>query len=155
MILFFFQATDKDADAMIEDNDADASEVKASYVGSLSDPAVKNLPSHIGPKIRHKNPKISRKVLQKQEKDRRNPKKNRKRMAMQSAEQASEAPAPKKVRESVPTQPKPAKPKSEKKLRKLRKEAESEKKFNSLVASYKSRLMSSENIQQKSKWFES
>ena len=153
MLLFQKKNDVDDADDVPIDDDA--IEAKPRFVGSLSDPAVKNLPSHLGPKIRHKNPKISRKVLQKQENDRRNPKKNRKRMARESVDHVSEAPAPKKVRDSVPVQPKATKPKSEKKLRRLRKEAESEKKFNSLVQSYKSRLMSAENVQQKSKWFDS
>ena len=121
---------------------------KPRFVGSLSNPSVKTLPSHIGPKIRHKNPKISRKALQKQEKDQKNPKKNRKRLAREMSEQVSEAPEPKKIRKSEP------KPKSQKKLKKQRQEAQDEKKFNTLVANYKSRLLASENVQKKSKWFD-
>ena len=117
-------------------------------MGSLSNPSVKTLPSHIGPKIRHKNPKISRKALQKQEKDQKNPKKNRKRLAREMSEQVSEAPEPKKIRKSEP------KPKSQKKLKKHRQEAQDEQKFNTLVANYKSRLLASENVQKKSKWFD-
>ena len=117
---------------------------KPRFVGSLSNPSVKTLPSHIGPKIRHKNPKISRKALQKQEKDQ----KNRKRLAREMYEQVSEAPEPKKIRKLEP------KPKSQKKLKKHRQEAQDEQKFNTLVANYKSRLLASENVQKKSKWFD-
>jgi hypothetical protein len=135
----------------VNDNEeAEEGDEKPSYAGALSDRAIKTLPSHIGPKIRHKNPKISRKVLQKQEKDKKNPKKNRKRMAKETAEQISEALVPKKSRKSIPE----AKPKSDKKMKRQRREAEDEKKFNSLVQSYKKRLMASENVGQKSKWFD-
>jgi nucleolar protein 4 len=137
---FLFQTSKTD--------EGDVSE-RPEYMGSKSDPSVKKLPSHLGPKIRHKNPTITRKAFSKQEKDKKNPKKNRKREASESAVQYTEAPEPKKARKSSN-----ATRKSEKKVKKVRQEQADEKKFNSLVQSYKSRLMGGAENRQKSKWFE-
>jgi hypothetical protein len=41
-----------------------------------------------------------------------------------------------------------------KKANKLRKEQSDDKKFNSLVQSYKSKLLATQNAVQKSKWFD-
>ena len=124
--------------------------VKPQFMGSKSDPSLKKLPTHLGPKIRHKNPKITRKAMSKQEQDKKNPKKNRKRQANEMSEQQQQAPAeqsaPKKAKKSPKLQ-------SDKKLKKFKQEQSDEKKFNSLVQSYKSRLMAGDG-QQKSKWFE-
>jgi hypothetical protein len=122
--------------------------VKPQFMGSKSDPSLKKLPTHLGPKIRHKNPKITRKGMSKDEQDKKNPKKNRKRQANEMAEQ-QQAPA----EHSAPKKSKSPKLKSEKKLKKFKQEQSDEKKFNSLVQSYKSRLMAGDG-KQKSKWFE-
>ncbi len=143
MILNFLQIN-KEAG----NEDSNVSE-KTEYMGTQSDPAIKKLPSHLGPKIRHKNPKITRRALNKQEKDKKNPKKNRKRISNEmAASQVSEAPQPKQAKKSEP------KPKSDKKLKKIRQDRADEKKFNSLVSSYKARLMAGAGEKQKSKWFE-
>ena len=133
-----------------KDDGAEATEefVKPQFMGSKSDPSLKKLPTHLGPKIRHKNPKITRKAMSKQEQDKKNPKKNRKRQANEMAEQ-QQAPAD----QSAPKKAKTPKLKSDKKLKMFKQEQSDEKKFNSLVQSYKSRLMAGDG-KQKSKWFE-
>merc|ERR1712113_958425 len=48
-------------------------ENRSDFSGSIADPKQKGLPTHSGPKVRHK--KISRKALRKQEQDMKDPKK--------------------------------------------------------------------------------
>lgn len=112
-------------------------------MGSQGDPKVKNLPSHTGPKIRHKTPKISRRDLQRQDKDKKLNKK-RKREIQSSDKVEVDA---KRVKTVAP-------PKSAKKLKQLQADREAEKKFSSLVQSYKTRMMSAEKSNTRSKWFE-
>jgi len=112
-------------------------------MGSQGDPKIKNLPTHVGPKIRHKTPKISRRDMQKQDKSKKLNKKRK--QDFQSSEKAET---------EIKRQKTVAPPKSNKKLNQLKAEKEAEKKFSSLVQSYKTRMMSTEISNSKSKWFE-
>ncbi len=116
---------------------------KPAFMGSQGDPKIKNLPSHTGPKIRHKTPKISRRDLQRQDRDKKLNKKRK--LEIQSSDKASVE--IKRVKTVAP-------PKSAKKLKQIQADREAEKKFSSLVQSYKSRMMSAEKSSAKSKWFE-
>merc|ERR1711874_785553 len=66
-------------------------ENKLNFSGAISDPKQKGLPTHSGPKVRHK--KISRKALRKQEQDMKDPKK-RKRALEEREREAEKMPEP-------------------------------------------------------------
>ncbi|XP_071745483.1 RNA-binding protein 28 [Lepeophtheirus salmonis] len=122
----------------------DSGETVHGFMGSKNDPKQKNLPSHIGPKVRSARPKISRKDL----------KKGAKRKVLE-----------KKIR-TVPIQHKkdktdheennPEKKKKNKKKVKPEtlKELKEEKSFNSLVQNYKTKLLDNyEPMAKRRKWF--
>ena len=112
--------------------------VKSGFTGTISDPKVKTLPKHSGPKIRHDTPKITRKDLRKKEQDRKNPKKRQR---------------PEPLR-SEPEQPqqKKAKNKSERSSKADKKDEKENKAFDKLVNQYKNKF--ADNQQVLKKWFE-
>ena len=125
----------------------DKIEDKPEYMGSVNNPKMRKMPSHTGPKVRH-NPRISRRDIKKQEKDRKDPKK-RKRLAAERQQQQREAtdgePAAKMAKKKPP----------KKKLSKAaKKDFKEEKNFTALVEKYKSKLNSASAIATKQKWFD-
>ena len=128
----------------------DKIEDKPDYLGSVNNPKQRKLPSHTGPKVRH-NPRISRKDIKKQDKERKNPKKRKRTEAagMQPQRQEKGAPA-----DGEPATKK-KRTKSQKKLSKAaKKDFKEEKNFTALVEKYKSKLNSASAIATKQKWFD-
>merc|ERR1719233_2364447 len=119
---------------------------KSECSGMTSDPKQKGLPTHSGPKIRtdKKSNKISRKLLKRQELDRKNPKK-RKILEEKLKVMKDDVPAPK--------QSKKEKRKQKQLSNNAKKEFESEKKFNSLVNQYRSNIKQNDHVVKK--WFDS
>ena len=129
----------------------DKIEDKPDYLGSVNNPKQRKLPSHTGPKVRH-NPRISRKDIKKQDKERKNPKKRKRTEAvgMQPQRQEKDAPAA----DGAPATKK-KRTKSQKKLSKAaKKDFKEEKNFTALVEKYKSKLNSASATATKQKWFD-
>jgi len=130
-------------------------EIKAEFSGAIADPKIKGLPTHSGPKVRHKKEKeagvgkVSRRDLRKQELERKNPKKRK-----QPSEDTNinNAPAPREE----PVAKKSKKEKRNKKPKKVsktqRNEMVEEKSFNAMVNSYKTKLSSAPSVAKK--WFD-
>jgi len=119
-------------------------ENRSDFSGSIADPKQKGLPTHSGPKVRHK--KISRKALRKQEQDMKNPKKRKR--AMEEREREAE-----KTQEPETKKRKKEKRNKPKKISKeQKKDLVEDKKFNALVKSYKHKLNAAPSITKK--WFE-
>lgn len=112
--------------------------VKTGFTGTISDPKVKTLPKHSGPKIRHDTPKITRKDLRKKEQDRKNPKKRQRLEPLRSD----------------PEQPKQKKSKTnpERASKADKKDEKENKAFDKLVNQYKNKF--ADNQQVIKKWFE-
>eukprot|EP00096_Caligus_rogercresseyi_P011696 TRINITY_DN4697_c0_g1_i1.p1 TRINITY_DN4697_c0_g1~~TRINITY_DN4697_c0_g1_i1.p1 ORF type:complete len:472 (+),score=135.57 TRINITY_DN4697_c0_g1_i1:653-2068(+) len=128
----------------------DQSEELESFAGSRKNPKQKNLPSHVGPKVRSGRPKISRKDL----------KKGAKRKALEKKLRVvpKEAPSKVVVSSEAETQEKPKKKKDKKKKRKMNaetlQEMKEEKSFNSMVKNYKAKILGNyEPASKKKKWF--
>ena len=124
----------------------DKIEDKPEYMGSVNNPKMRKMPSHTGPKVRH-NPRISRRDIKKQDKERKNPKKRKRieaeRQQQQQHQEKSEPAA--KVQKKKP----------QKKLSKAaKKDFKEEKNFTALVEKYKSKLNSASAIATKQKWFD-
>ena len=130
---------------------------KPEFMGSVNNPNVRSLPSHIGEKIRHNRPNkgpISRKDLKRQEKEKKNPKKTarikRKLEEQQSEEQQSE---------QLSEAKKPKKESKKKKKKNFGKEAvkdfREEKKFTEMVEKYKQKLNANYRpVAGREKWFD-
>merc|ERR1712192_285536 len=118
---------------------------KTEFSGMASDPKQKGLPTHSGPKIRteRKGNKISRKGLRKDAIERKNPKKRK-------FEEVKL-----KVMKDVPMAKtsKKEKRKQKKLSNDAKKEAESEKRFSSLVTQHRNNIKQNETIRKK--WFDS
>lgn len=135
-------------------------EEKPSFVGSLNNPKQKNLPSHEGPKVRHKRTetRITRRDLKKKEKEKRNPKKRKiNENESTHAPNASSAPEPKRPKiegkETGQKKDKKLSRKQAKKLKNQKNDIKDEKQFASLVANYKSKLINNDGIAVRNKWF--
>ena len=132
---------------------------KPRFMGSASKPNQKNLPSHVGPKIRHKQrpTKISRKNIRKEQQLQKNPKK-RKQMQEALNTNAPEAVGQGQGRKATETSD--GKSKKKKKAKKTTKaeikDLKEEKKFTNLVSAYKQKLISSQKglAGKKRKWYE-
>ncbi len=126
-------------------------EQKPGFMGSASKVNQKNLPSHVGPKIRHKKrTKISRKDIRKEEQKRKNPKKK---------QPKQDAPGPESTQVAAAEPPAKKKDSKKKKAKKGKKMSEikdlrDEKKFTSMVNAYKQKLVKSEAIGKKRKWYD-
>ena len=114
------------------------------FMGSQGKPGHTSMPTHSGPKIRHKRPAISRKDLKKREKDLKNPKKRKaiNQAAPTTESSVSDEPAKKKAKKS--------KPKTKAEIKDIR----DDKKFNQMVSAYKQKLQSSSGSSKKQKWFD-
>lgn len=127
-------------------------ESKAQFTGAIADPKIKGLPTHSGPKIRHKKEKekgvgkVSRKDLRKQELERKNPKKRKQPIENADNNNATrEEPVAKKSK-------KEKRNKTKKVSKNQRKEMVEEKSFNAMVNSYKTKLSSAPSVAKK--WFD-
>lgn len=136
----------------IKEDRKEEPEIKAQFTGAIADPKIKGLPTHSGPKIRHKKEKeqgvgkVSRRDLRKQELERKNPKKRK-----HTAEETTIYKA--KLEEPVAKKSKKEKRNKTKKVSKTqRKEMVEEKSFNAMVNSYKSKLSSAPSVAKK--WFD-
>merc|ERR1712111_59142 len=117
-----------------EDEGGDEETEKKKFMGSQGKPGHTSMPTHTGPKIRHKRPAISRKDL-------------KKRKAISQAEPTTESsvsdePAKKKTKKS--------KPKTKAEIKDIR----DDKKFNQMVSAYKQKIQSSSGSSKKQKWFD-
>ena len=126
---------------------------KETFMGAVNNPKNRNLPSHVGEKVRHNRPRnISRKDLRKVEKERKDPKKRRKRNAAEAAATAATAAA---------QEEEPKEKKAKKRKKKMGKEAvielREEKKFTAMVEKYKMRLNAGSAAKdggRRTKWFD-
>ena len=134
---------------------------KPKFMGSANNPNQKNLPTHEGPKVRHKQGthKITRRDLKKKEKEKRNPKK-RKASGVETNDLTNENIPSNAKRQKVEenTKNKQSKRLSRKQAKKQKNQTENkdirdEKQFASMVAKYKSKLTNSDGVAVRNKWF--
>ena len=126
---------------------------KPRFSGSQSKPGQTQLPTHTGPKIRHRGPKISRKDLKKREKLMKNPKKRQ-------AIKESFVDAQKELNGNGVS--KPVKAKDAKKDKKSRKKAskaqmkdvKDDKALSKMISDYKQKFVSQNSSAKKRKWFD-
>ncbi len=127
---------------------------KPRFLGSQSKPGQTKLPTHIGPKIRHKGPKISRKDIKKREKQMKNPKarKAMKESAKSAADTEVSAAAQQIEKPNKAKKSKPKKPKTKAQIKDIRED----KGFNKMVSDYKQKLMAAGTSEKgkKRKWFD-
>ncbi|XP_076324339.1 RNA-binding protein 28 [Tachypleus tridentatus] len=108
-----------------------------SYMGSKAKEGMKGLSSHFGPKIRHKRPKLQTDNLEK------NPKRKRQEMATA---------VEKHLRNNF--EDTSVKKKQKKNQRRKSNNRQQDDNFSRLVEQYKQKLMTSEMVSRRSKWFE-
>jgi len=116
------------------------------FMGSKGKPGQTKMATHVGPKIRHKRPAISRKDLKKREKEMKNPKKRKAMQAVANnevSETASDEPVKKKAKKAK-------KPKTKAEIKDIR----DDKKFSKMVSDYKQKIQSNSSTSKKQKWFD-
>ena len=147
VIEFFSDIACLAREASFEEND-DNDEVKPRYSGSQSKPGQTQMPTHTGPKIRHKGPRISRKDIKKREKLMKNPKK---RKALKESFNPQ-----KPVENGAENGAK--KPKEKKKPKKMKqaqvKDIKEDKALNKMISDYKQKFSKQSSLAgKKRKWF--
>ena len=130
----------------------DKIEDKPEYMGSVNNPKMRKMPSHTGPKVRH-NPRISRRDIKKQDKDRKDPKK-RKRIAEERQQQQHHQQQHQAKADGEPAAKMKKKKPPKKQSQAAKKDFKEEKNFTALVEKYKSKLSSASAIATKQKWFD-
>ena len=120
----------------------------SAYTGTISDPKLKTLPKHSGPKVRHNKatPAITRKDLRKKEQERKNPKKRKRVNNEESSSRAEQA-------EQPSTSKKQKTRKAETLTKAERKDEKENKAFDKLVSSYTKKVTTNQQVLKK--WFDS